>query len=277
MNEVKTPLASAAQSKVFTFLLKIYWSSENSPAACVLQIYVLQIAYWALLNSRGRKLPNYWRVFESSCLCTAPCALGRSDNALKGLCRVEKEEPVKLSSKSAPDPRRWRVLADPPLAAAKVGTVVTVPGGGSLLGRIPALLSTVGAVSKGSWDTFKVGCYKGCAAQCWHLSHSTFVSCGSIFFYFGILTLLFLPSFCEIAVFFPQISLQFLSGYCLALLFMHRPTTKKTMNQDLKYFQGVHPGYIKSTIFSESSFQSSDSLIWFTNRRYLRAFRKLAY
>lgn len=73
---------------------------------------------------------------------------------------MEKEEPVKLSSKSAPDPRRWRVLADLPLAAAKVGTVVTVPGGGSLLGRIPAPLNTVGAVSKGSWDTFKGGAIK---------------------------------------------------------------------------------------------------------------------
>lgn len=56
--------------------------------------------------------------------------------------------------------------------------------------------------------------------------------------YFGILFLFILLSHCKKAVFFPQISLQFVSGYCLALLFMHRPTTKRIHEPGLEIFPG---------------------------------------
>lgn len=103
----------------------LFYSTDIEVVKTVL--CVLQIACCALLNSRkvGRKGERC--LFAGGYLRAAACALHpeplvRSD-ALTGLCRVQKEEltldPVKLSSNSAPDPRRWRVLVYLPWAAAK--------------------------------------------------------------------------------------------------------------------------------------------------------------
>lgn len=78
MNEVQTH-ASAAQSKDFTLLLKVYIELVK------ITLWVLQ-SYCDVLNQLILQ-----RVFENSCLCTVPRAPDSSDGALGGLCRVEKE------------------------------------------------------------------------------------------------------------------------------------------------------------------------------------------
>lgn len=154
-----------------------------------------------------------------------------------------------MSSSSAPGAWWWPLLVELPLAAAKL--VGAVPGGGSFPGGIPgtAWLMSVAlpcaawaeplwAVSTGSWGAFGVAgaALKGVlllSVAFWLMSFNFWFLWLNIFFYFLVWALCFLPYLCKTAVFLPQISLQLVSGYCLAMLFMRRPTSKRIQGRGL--------------------------------------------
>lgn len=109
-----------------------------------------------------------------------------------------------------------------------------------------------------------LGMPEGCTAQycllVYVIQHSVPVVQFFLFFFF-ILALFFLPSHCKRAVFLPEISLQEVSVFCIALLFTHRPTTQKNPQMmTLVMSREFIPVYTKSTISSDVSFQSSDRL-----------------
>lgn len=82
---------------------------------------VLQIAGCTLLSSTRERvahlLEGLWKQLPVHCTL---CSWQVRHCSHRALQRTKLTlDPVKLSSHSAPDPRRWRVLVDLPLAAAK--------------------------------------------------------------------------------------------------------------------------------------------------------------
>lgn len=245
------------------------------PVSCKFMSYKLHVGLCSIAQGKNCLIPGGSLNAAACALHPVPLAgqmmLSQGlQSAKRGILTLN---PVKLSSNSAPDPRRWRVLVDLPLAAAKVGTAGTVQEEEesqlcwALLGQY---LKAPGI----PWGWAAIKDVLPIVDFCFKSFNICFL--WFYIFYFGI-SFSYLPSVRKLYSFHKSHYnlCQATPSPCSSCIDL---PLRESMNQDLKYFQGVHPGYIKSTIFSESSFQSSDPHIWFTNRRYLRrAFSKLAY
>lgn len=292
VNEVKTH-ASAAQSRLHCSTQGLYWSSENNSLGPTKFYVVLS------LTAPGTTQLILRRAFESSCLCAAPCALGRSGDALAGPQGVQKEGRLPWLSPKCPlaqhlvpgGGRSW--LNCPWLQPSWLGQYQEEEAfqeeSQVLHGSCLLLCPVLPGLSPSGQYPLAPGVPSGWRGLRWRvcccsvlpsgLCHSTFGSYGSIFFFIfwsgpsvsSLISVRQLYSFHKSHYNWCQATAWPCSS-CADL------QARESRDGDFTPVQGVHPGKHQVYNLLSCIFPKLRSRAWITNRRDIRrALSKLAY